>query len=57
MAPLPPAPELSDPELSDAELLRRRRQRNIAMLVVLLSLSGLFFAISLVKLSKPVAGG
>lgn len=52
MAPVPPAPELTD-----AELHRRRRQRNIAMLVVLLALSALFFAISLVKLSKPAVGG
>jgi hypothetical protein len=33
-----------------AALARRRRGRNIAMLVALLAFSGLFFAITIVKL-------
>lgn len=33
-----------------AELRRRRRGRNIALLVVLLALSALFYAIAIVKL-------
>ncbi|MEO9188532.1 MAG: hypothetical protein ABI224_00800 [Acetobacteraceae bacterium] len=36
----------------DAERERRRRTRNIAMLIVLLGLAALFFAITLVKLTK-----
>ena len=36
---------------------RRRRGRNIAMLVVLLAFSGLFYAIAMVKMFKPAAGG
>jgi hypothetical protein len=44
------------PEVA-AEFRRRRRGRNIAMLVVLLCLSGLFYAIAVVKMFKPVAGG
>ena len=51
----PPTPGLPDP--TDAELRRRRRQRNVAMLVVLMAVSALFFAISLVKLAKPGMGG
>jgi len=44
--PLPPLTRTQS-----AELGRRRRGRNLAMLVVLLSLCGLFYAISIVKLS------
>lgn len=44
------------PAPPDAEFLRRRRGRNIAMLVLLLALSALFFAISIVKMIKPEAG-
>ncbi|MGA9866616.1 MAG: hypothetical protein WBQ75_09265 [Acetobacteraceae bacterium] len=36
----------------DAERERRRRMRNIAMLIVLLGLAALFFAITLVKLRR-----
>ena len=36
----------------DAERARRRRTRNIAMLIVLLGLAALFFAITLVKLTR-----
>ena len=36
----------------DPEDMRRRRARNWAMLVVLLALCALFYAITLVKLSK-----
>ncbi|MCW3473360.1 hypothetical protein [Limobrevibacterium gyesilva] len=32
---------------------RRRRGRNIAMLIVLIALSGLFYAVAMVKLTKP----
>ena len=45
------------PEPTDDERRRRRRQRNIALLVVLISVSVLFYAISLVKLAKPGLGG
>lgn len=48
----PPMP----PEAA-AEFRRRRRGRNIAMLVVLLAFSGLFYAIAMVKMFKPAAGG
>lgn len=40
-----------------AEFRRRRRGRNIAMLVVLLGLSALFYAIAMVKMFKPGAAG
>ena len=40
-----------------AEFRRRRRGRNIAMLVVLLALCGLFYAITVVKMVKPGMGG
>jgi hypothetical protein len=39
-----------------AEFQRRRRGRNIAMLVVLLALSGLLFAIAVVKMSRTGIG-
>ena len=52
MTPVPIAPEPTD-----GELRRRRRQRNIAMLVVLVAVSALFFAIAVVKLAKPGLGG
>ncbi len=43
-------------EDSDA-LARRRRGRNIAMLVVLLAVAALFYAIAMVKLGRPDLGG
>lgn len=39
----------------DALLVKRRRSRNIAMLVVLLALCALFYAITIVKLSGEAA--
>jgi hypothetical protein len=49
MDPLPPRlPPLSRAD-SDA-LMRRRRGRNIAMLIVLLAVAALFYAIAMVKL-------
>jgi hypothetical protein len=36
----------------DAELQKRRRGRNIAMLVVLLGLAVLFYLIAMVKMSQ-----
>jgi hypothetical protein len=42
----PPAPDAAK------DLARRRRARNWALLLVLLSLSALFYAITLVKLAK-----
>jgi hypothetical protein len=36
----------------DPDELRRRRVRNWAMLVVLVALSALFYAISIVKMTK-----
>ncbi len=53
--PLGPGPRHAEP--TDAELRRRRRQRNLAMLVVLFAVSALFYAIALVKLAKPGSGG
>ena len=49
MAKLPPSP-------TDAELARRRRGRNIAMLVVLSALAALSYAIAMVKLSQTGLG-
>ena len=55
MAPdLPPLAPLSREE-SDA-LNRRRRGRNIALLVVLLGVAALFYAIAMVKLGHPDLG-
>lgn len=45
-----PPPPSAPVEPSDQELRRRRRGRNIAMLVALLAMSGLFYAIAIVKL-------
>jgi hypothetical protein len=44
----PPRPNAAEAAL----LMRRQRGRNIAMLVVLTCLAALFFAITLVKLSR-----
>jgi hypothetical protein len=52
--PLPRLPDLSREE-SDA-LARRRRGRNLAMLVVLLAVAALFYAVAVVKLGKPDLG-
>ena len=38
------------------ELARRRRGRNIAMLVALLAFAGLFYALAIVKLTRPDLG-
>ena len=35
--------------LTDAEIKRRQRVRNLALLIVLLSVSALFYAIAIVK--------
>jgi hypothetical protein len=35
--------------LTDAELRRRQRVRNLVLLIVLLAVAGLFYAISIVK--------
>jgi len=48
------APDL--PKLTEAEsteLAKRRRGRNVAMLVVLLALASVFYVLAMVKLSKP----
>lgn len=42
----PPRPTRLEAE----EMVRRRRGRNVAMLVVLLALAALFFAITMVKM-------
>jgi hypothetical protein len=47
---LPPLP--LDRAESDA-LARRRRGRNLAMLVALVGLAALFYAIAMVKMSTP----
>ena len=55
----PPAPDIAKlarysakPVVHAADLARRRRARNWALLAVLLGLSALFYAITLVKLAK-----
>ena len=45
-------PEKIDRTESD-EIARRRKLRNRALLIALLLLSGLFYAMTLVKLMKP----
>jgi hypothetical protein len=45
------------PPPADATLARRRRGRNIAMLVVLLGLAALFYAIAMVKMAQHGLGG
>jgi hypothetical protein len=49
------APPLLTRAQSD-ELGRRRRGRNIAMLIALLVVSGLFYALAIVKLTRPDLG-
>jgi hypothetical protein len=49
-----PVPPLTRDE--QAALARRRRGRNIAMLIALLALSALFYAIAIVKLGSPDLG-
>ena len=43
-------------QAESAALARRRRGRNIAMLIALLALSALFYAIAIVKLGSPDLG-
>ncbi len=50
----PALPPLSLAE--SAAIARRRRGRNIAMLVVLAGIAVLFYAIAMVKLAKPDLG-
>ncbi len=38
-----------DRRLTDAEIRRRQRVRNVALLIVLIAVSALFYAISIVK--------
>jgi len=40
------------PRTDAEEFVRRRRGRNVAMLIVLLALCALFYAISIVKMAK-----
>jgi hypothetical protein len=57
--PPPNLPHRSAAHLSREEsdaLARRRRGRNIAMLVVLLAVAALFYAIAVVKLAAPHGG-
>jgi hypothetical protein len=59
-APEPPAsvpPSQAQSGQRDEEARRRRRGRNIAMLIVLFALSFLFYAITVVKMTKPGIGG
>ncbi|MBU6497847.1 MAG: hypothetical protein KGJ41_02810 [Rhodospirillales bacterium] len=55
---LPAAGKLpADHAGADADTLaRRRRGRNIAMLVVLLAVAALFYAVAMVKLGHPDLG-
>ena len=39
----------SETQLTDAELRRRQRVRNLVMLIVLLGLAALFYAIAVVR--------
>jgi hypothetical protein len=48
MDSIPPPPQTE----TGADFARRRRGRNIAMLVVLLALVGLFYAIAMVKMAQ-----
>lgn len=50
MAPVPP-------DLSDAAILKRRRTRNWAVLIVLLAMSALFYAIAIVKMGGVLHTG
>jgi len=43
--------------LESAAIARRRRGRNIALLVVLVGVAVLFYAIAVVKLARPDLGG
>jgi hypothetical protein len=47
-----PHPPVGIQAPSPAEFARRRRGRNIAMLVLLLAVCALFYAITVVKMSK-----
>jgi hypothetical protein len=51
----PPFPPPLSREES-AEFTRKRRGRNVAMLVVLVAVAALFYAIAVVKLAHPLAG-
>ena len=54
---MPEEPALSPlSRRESAAIARRRRGRNIAMLVVLLAVAGLFYAIAMVKLARPDLG-
>ncbi len=45
------------PPLQAAEFRRRRRGRNIALLIVLLALAVLFYVLAIVKLGGQHGGG
>jgi hypothetical protein len=45
-------PKVPPPADSDAALTRRRRGRNVAMLVALLAIAALFYAIAMVKMAQ-----
>jgi len=45
-------PKIVLPPDSDAALAKRRRGRNLAMLVVLLAVAALFYAIAMVKMAQ-----
>jgi hypothetical protein len=51
-------PKMPEPMSREESALfkRRRRGRNIALLVVLLAVSLLFYALAMVKLTKPDLG-
>ncbi len=51
VAQQPPVRPVAEPE-TDAALIRRRRGRNIATLVVLVALVVLFYAIAMVKMAQ-----
>lgn len=56
-SPVPHPSTQAAPDPAEQEARRRRRSRNIAMLVVLIGLSVLFYAITVVKMAKPGVGG
>jgi hypothetical protein len=48
-----PPPDAAARREADRQLTRRRRARNWALLIVLVGLSVLFYAITIVKLKTP----
>lgn len=56
MSMAPPLPQHLSRAESEA-LSRRRRGRNIAMLIGLIALAAVFYAVAMVKLAHPLSHG